>query len=148
MSTPPAPPVPPDRPPVFVYGTLRPGNANHDRLLRGRTAWTAPAVLPGAALHAGPGYPWAVDGTAADRVRGDLVQPLPAAYDRVLAALDRLEEYVPGDPGSLYVRVRRDVLGPDGTAVGAWVYLAGPAARRRLAAHGRRIADGEWHPDR
>lgn len=135
--------VPPG-PPVFVYGTLRPAGRNHDRLLRGRTAWCEPARLPGAALYHGPGYPYALDGAPGDLVHGDLVQPLARMYDTVLAELDRLEEFVPGDPGSLYVRLTRDVLLQDGRATPAWVYLAGPGVGRVLRASGRRVAGGDW----
>ncbi len=129
--------------PVFVYGTLRPGGSNH-RLLHGRTAWTAGAELAGVALYAGPGHPWAVD-VPGGRTAGDLVMPLPAAHDAVLADLDRLEGYLPGDPAALYVRERRTVTATeDDAAVTAWVYLAGPAARRDLAARGRRLPGREW----
>ena len=48
--------------PFFVYGTLRPGEHNHDLFLRGRTAAEEPARLRGALLYDGPGYPYAVDG--------------------------------------------------------------------------------------
>ncbi len=131
---------------MFVYGTLRPGGSNHDALLRGRTAWCEPARLPGAVLYHGPGYPFALDGAPGDLVRGDLLQPLPAHYDTVLAALDRLEEYTPGDPAGLYVRLVRDVLDGAGRARPAWVYLAGPDAGRALRASGRRVAGDEWRP--
>ncbi|MCC9704364.1 gamma-glutamylcyclotransferase [Streptomyces sp. MNU76] len=47
--------------PVFVYGTLRPGEPNHDLFLRGRTAAEEPARMRGMALYDGPGYPYAVE---------------------------------------------------------------------------------------
>ncbi|MEU3661740.1 gamma-glutamylcyclotransferase family protein [Streptomyces sp. NPDC032940] len=130
--------------PFFVYGTLRPGGPNHARFLTGRTRAEEPARLTGAVLYAGPGYPYAVeapDGT----VRGDLVTPRPEAYDDLLAALDRLEEYTPGDPRNLYDRVARHVV-PDaaGTPVRAWVYVAAPPVAARLRARGTAIGSGDW----
>ncbi|MEU1625193.1 gamma-glutamylcyclotransferase family protein [Streptomyces sp. NPDC020096] len=130
--------------PVFVYGTLRPGEANHPRLLRGRTTAETPAVLAGALLYEGPGYPYAVDDPGGGEIRGELIDPLPEAYEAVLADLDRLEEYVPGAPGNLYERVVREVRPAAGDVRRAWVYLAAPATTRTLRANGVRIADGDW----
>ncbi|MCQ4082018.1 gamma-glutamylcyclotransferase [Streptomyces sp. RB6PN25] len=133
--------------PFFVYGTLRPGERNHDRVLRGRVASVEAAVLPGTLLFDGPGYPYAVDDPrGAGRVHGELVEPLPEAYDEVLADLDRLEEYVPGAPGNLYERVVREVRCGDG-ARRAWVYLAAGPIRQELLASGRR-AGGDWRSRR
>ncbi|MCP8712677.1 gamma-glutamylcyclotransferase family protein, partial [Streptomyces sp. AC04842] len=110
--------------PFFVYGTLRPGEINHDRFLRGRTAREEPALLRGAVLYEGPGYPYAVEGPEGE-VRGELVTARPEAYAELLTLLDRLEEYVPGDPRNLYDRVERPVVREaDGTEVQAWLYVA------------------------
>jgi gamma-glutamylcyclotransferase (GGCT)/AIG2-like uncharacterized protein YtfP len=136
-------PEPAPRLPFFVYGTLRPGEANHDRFLRGRTASLQPARLTGVVLYDGPGYPYAVEEPGAV-THGDLVTALPDAYPQLLAALDRLEEYTPGDPRNLYERVARDVVRADGTTARAWVYLAAPPVAARLRAHGTRIPDGDW----
>ncbi|MYS58590.1 MULTISPECIES: gamma-glutamylcyclotransferase family protein [Streptomycetaceae] len=137
-------PVAEGRLPFFVYGTLRPGEVNHARLLRGRTARAVPAVLRGALLYDGPGYPYALDAPGTpDGIHGDLIEPLPEAYDDVLAELDRLEDHTPGAPDNLYERLARTVH----TAAGprdAWVYLAGRATARHLRAHGRRIPGGDW----
>ncbi|MEY9488722.1 gamma-glutamylcyclotransferase family protein [Streptomyces calvus] len=138
--------------PFFVYGTLRPGGTNHDRFLRGRTLREEPGRLAGAVLYEGPGYPYAVEeeggaveGSVGGSVGGELVTARPEAYADLLAALDRLEEYVPGDPRNLYERVARDVVrDADGTVVRAWVYLAAPAVAARLRARGVRIEDGVW----
>ncbi|AGS69369.1 gamma-glutamylcyclotransferase family protein [Streptomyces collinus] len=130
--------------PFFVYGTLRAGEANHDLFLRGRTASQEPARLPDAALYDGPGYPYAVERPGAGPVHGELVTALPESYDRLLAELDRLEEYVPGDPGNLYERVARDVRRPDGGTVRAWVYLAAPRVAAGLLDRGTALTDGDW----
>ncbi|MET9829410.1 gamma-glutamylcyclotransferase family protein [Streptomyces sp. NPDC006385] len=136
----------PPRLPFFVYGTLRPGEPNHDRFLRGRTLAEEPARLVGAELYAGPGYPYAVEEPGGGgTVRGELVTARPEEYPALLAALDRLEEYAPADPRNLYERIAREVIrAADGTAVRAWVYVAAPAVAARLRTHGRLIETGDW----
>ncbi|WP_369389017.1 gamma-glutamylcyclotransferase family protein [Streptomyces sp. CG1] len=134
--------------PFFVYGTLRPGEVNHDLFLRGRTTAEEPARLPGAALYDGPGYPYAVE-RPGGAIRGELVTARPESYAELLAALDRLEEYAPGDPQSLYERVARQaVRTADGAPVRAWVYLAAPRVAAALRANGTRIEDGDWRSRR
>lgn len=133
--------------PFFVYGTLRPGERNHDLLLRGRTTAERPALLPGAVLYEGPGYPYALDADdPAATVTGEAVTAAPEEYGRLLAVLDRLEEYGgPGHPANLYERVSREVLLEDGTPVRAWVYVAAERVARRLRAGGRTVDGGDWH---
>ncbi|MEU7415973.1 gamma-glutamylcyclotransferase family protein [Streptomyces antibioticus] len=154
-TTPPAPGLP-----FFVYGTLRPGEVNHGLFLRGRTLREEPALLTGAVLYDGPGYPYAVE-EPGGTVAGTLVTARPEAYARLLAELDRLEEYRPGDPYSLYERVVCEVTvssATTGTGTGtghgtgtgteapvpAWVYLAAPAVAAGLRADGNRIGGGDW----
>ncbi|MFE2043498.1 gamma-glutamylcyclotransferase family protein [Streptomyces sp. NPDC059477] len=131
--------------PFFVYGTLRPGEPNHDAFLRGRTRTERPARLTDAVLYDGPGYPYAVP-EPGGVVHGDLITALPDAYAELLHALDALEEYVPGDPRSLYERIAREVIRePDETPVRAWVYLAAPSIATALRTGGTRIQTGDWH---
>lgn len=135
--------------PFFVYGTLRPGEVNHDAYLRGRTETEEPGRLDGAVLYDGPGYPYAVEEPGAAAVRGELVTARPESYDRLLLELDELEECVPEDPASLYVRVARNVVRlRDGVAVRAWVYVAGPAVAEKLRVDGRRVPGGDWQTHR
>ncbi|MEV0448327.1 gamma-glutamylcyclotransferase family protein [Streptomyces sp. NPDC050600] len=118
--------------PFFVYGTLRPGAYNHDRFLLGRTGAEEAAVLPGALLHDGPGYPFAVPGGG--RVAGALLTAAPGRYGELLRVLDRLEE-----PAG-YERVVREVVrSGDGAYVPAWVYVAAPGAPL-----GPVIPSGDW----
>ncbi|MCX5557513.1 gamma-glutamylcyclotransferase family protein [Streptomyces sp. NBC_00038] len=130
--------------PFFVYGTLRPGEHNHDLFLRGRTESEEPGRMRGVVLYEGPGYPYAVE-EPGGVVSGELVTAGQGAYGELLAALDQLEEYVPGDPRNLYERVTREVTRADGTTVHAWVYVAAPAVAARLRAHGKLIEGGDWH---
>ncbi len=95
-------------------------------------------------LYEGPGYPYAVEAPEGE-VRGELVTARPEAYEELLGLLDRLEEYVPGDPRNLYDRVERPVVREaDGTTVRAWVYVAAPAVAVRLRARGTRVEGGDW----
>jgi gamma-glutamylcyclotransferase (GGCT)/AIG2-like uncharacterized protein YtfP len=138
--------------PFFVYGTLRPGEPNHDLLLRGRIRSEEPGRLTGAVLYEGPGYPYAVEERGEEHggvVYGEVVTALPEVYAELLVVLDRLEEYAPGDPRSLYERVERDIIldedgDGDGRSVRAWVYVAAPTVAARLRARGKRIGSGDW----
>jgi len=114
--------------PVFVYGTLRPGAGNYPRYLAGRTQKEQPAWTRGLLfLVRAEDYPYLTDGPGS--VRGELIDLAPEHYVTLLAALDRLEDYVPAQPqASLYLRRPREVILTDGTVRQAWVYLwNGPA---------------------
>ncbi|MFI7291298.1 gamma-glutamylcyclotransferase family protein [Streptomyces anulatus] len=135
--------------PFFVYGTLLPGEPNHDLFLRGRTAGERPAVLPRALLYDGPGYPYAIEGHG--RVHGTLLVAAPGVYGELLGLLDHLEEFLgPGHPRNLYERVVREVELPArgaaeaGEPVRAWVYLAATAVTRSLRTGGVLIPEGRW----
>ncbi|MGW2867377.1 gamma-glutamylcyclotransferase family protein [Kitasatospora sp. NPDC001225] len=130
--------------PFFVYGTLRSGGRNHAVHLAGRCADVRPAVLEGAALHEGPGFPYAVpDPAPGRRIVGELVTVRPGAYAGALEALDRLEE-CRADGTGLYVRRRMTVRTATGEPRAAWVYLAGPRAEARLRERPALIESGDW----
>ncbi|MEU7133607.1 gamma-glutamylcyclotransferase family protein [Streptomyces sp. NPDC046261] len=129
--------------PFFVYGTLRPGRCNHDRFLRGRTVAEVPALLRGAVLYEGPGFPYVVRDRSGE-VHGELITVTPGAYGRVLAALDELEGHRPGDPRNLYERVVCEVSVEGGGAVRGWVYVAAERVAAQLRAVGTRVPGGDW----
>ena len=106
---------------VFFYGTLM---AGFDRRRR--------AGIDGKLTYAGRGsiratlfdlglYPAAIP-ACEGHVWGELYHMAEAPA--VLAALDEIEGYRPGDPDrSLYIRAEADVTRPDGVAARAWVYF-------------------------
>lgn len=111
--------------PVFVYGTLRRGQANHAWLAGAR--WLGEASLRGAVLHDLGPFPMAVPGDGL--VWGELYGVDAAT----LARLDHLE----GHP-RLYERhwLRLE----DGRQ--AWVYLGRPRQVRFVPA----LPEGRWPP--
>ena len=129
--------------PVFVYGTLRPGQPNWERLLAGHSERVVAGRLPGAILLDCGHYPAAVERPGADAAggaAGEVVWIAPAAWSAVLTALDHLEGFAPGDPDPLFDRVVRPVDTADGS-VDCWVYLAG----RPLSDPARAVvAGGDW----
>lgn len=146
-------------PRVFVYGTLKRGERNHEPLCRNASR-IEPATTRGRLYHLPFGFP----GLAVDRgeTRGlgtrDYLhdvrqqQSLPEAEKDTpdslvhgelisfpdpnhLAALDALEGYVPGEKG-LYERVLLPVETQSQRSL-AWAYVL----RRAIGAH---LPDGHW----
>lgn len=113
---------------LFVYGTLRPGQANHSAVLGDRAV--QPAVLEGHELRLGD-WPW-VRPAAGSLVVGEVVE---VSRD-VLAELDHLEDVA----GGLYRRERCTVRLARGGQAGAWTYLAGSVA----ATGDRAVPGGDW----
>ncbi|HYF62176.1 MAG TPA: gamma-glutamylcyclotransferase family protein [Herpetosiphonaceae bacterium] len=123
--------------PVFVYGTLRTGEYNWERLLKGRTLSERPAVAPNHQMFASD-VPCIVEG--AGSVVGNLVEIDPAIYAEVMGDLDALEEFDPVSGTGWYLRVARPVL-VDGQAVLAWLYHGDPL---KLDQPAHPVPDGDW----
>lgn len=125
--------------PVFVYGTLRPGEENYPTHLNGRTEQILPATIRGRLFYvADGGYPYLEPGEGI--VRGELVYLDPDRYEQTLRRLDELEEYDPGDEEhSVYLRRRAEVTLSGGTTVAAWTYYWNWPQFR-----GEFIAGGDW----
>ena len=125
---------------MFVYGTLRPGQPNFERLLAAHSERTVAGHLPGVLLLDCGHYPAVVERPGGGVVVGEAVWIRPDVWSEVLADLDHLEGYDPADPQPLFDRVVRTVETADGP-VECWVYLAG----RMLAEAGRpAVAGGDW----
>ncbi len=113
---------------VFVYGMLRPEQANHRRHLAGRPVRSA--VLDGFELRLGE-RPW-VQPVEGSSVVGEVVE----VDEEKLAQLDLLE----GVASGCYRRGRCAVRLADGSEVEAWTYLAGSVSRPG----DRVVAGGDW----
>jgi len=117
--------------PLFVYGTLMPGEPAYGRVAAA-VVQTAPGRLHGAILHAVSWYPMAVPGQGV--VQGEILWLQEAAYARVLQELDAYE-------GDEYDRVVRPVqMGESPMPVDCWVYLGDARAARAY----RRVPGGNW----
>lgn len=128
-----------DHLPVFVYGTLRPGEKNYPLFLQGKTRRETPAFAEGRLFFVRDGgYPYVLPGDG--RVAGDLMELTPATYDATLSGLDRLEDYHPQEEaGSLYLRRSCSVTVASGRRRMAWIYFwNGPAEA------GDRIPSGDF----
>jgi gamma-glutamylcyclotransferase (GGCT)/AIG2-like uncharacterized protein YtfP len=132
--------------PIFVYGTLRSGEANawcfQKAILR-----SLPARLQNAMLFDLGPYPMIVENGAPEGAKfcvvGELVEVTPAHYASTLRVLDQLEGVDPGridSPRTLYRRVPREVRLEDESFVMAWVYIG----REDLARRGRFVESGDW----
>ena len=139
--------------PVFVYGTLRPGERNAHVAARGGSFTARPATLAGFRLfHLRPeGYPGIVPGAASDLVYGAALTYAPADWEQALTLLDALEGVDETPP--LYTR-QRVRLTLEGGAVGSgplgsreevegWVYVY--ACAGRLSQSGvTPLPGGDW----
>jgi gamma-glutamylcyclotransferase (GGCT)/AIG2-like uncharacterized protein YtfP len=107
---------------VFVYGTLKPGEANFDRYCASRIIAIEPAYINGD-LYELPqeGYPAISNGDG--KVYGFIL-----AFDdpNMLTELDELEEYYPHQPLAENIYSRQLVAAytsEDNDSIPAWVYL-------------------------
>ncbi len=106
---------------VFVYGTLKPNEANYDQYCAGKVIAQQPAIAYGKIYALPMGYPAMIQGDR--QVQGYL---LTFENDRILESLDELEDYQSDRPFSenLYMRQRIEVFNLEGISLGlAWVYL-------------------------
>jgi len=124
--------------PVFVYGTLMPGEQNYTAFLRGRTISEFPAATEGELwLDAVGDYPYLCPGRG--RVHGWLITIAPQVFAVTIRAIDTLEEFFPDRPGHcLYLRKRIKVIAGQKSRP-AWGYIWNQPARP-----GFRLASGDY----
>lgn len=122
---------------VFFYGTLMAGFDRRRRAgIDGNLTYVGRGSILAALFDLGI-YPAAVPAHEG-RVWGEVYEISNAPA--VLAALDEIEGYRPGDPDrSLYTRGQADVTLPDGSTAPAWVYFYNAPLGRA-----QRIASGDY----
>lgn len=123
--------------PVFVYGTLRQGECNYNRLLADVATEVQPAFLADAEMYSGPGFPYVVRGNG--NVVGEVISF--DDYDETLQRLDWLEGFRGEGMNNHYDRVLVTVTTEAGVSIEAWTYFAG----RRFDSELRgRVQTGDW----
>ena len=125
---------------VFVYGTLKPGEANYQRYCEGKVVEEQKAIAFGQLYDLPLGYPAMTHGESP--VQGFL---LTFADPNVLIALDELEEYNPNrlPQENEYERQQLEIYNLSAQSLGrAWVYLMTPDRVQRLG--GVLLRSGWW----
>jgi gamma-glutamylcyclotransferase (GGCT)/AIG2-like uncharacterized protein YtfP len=124
--------------PFFVYGTLLPQQTNFS-LWEDAIERITPATLANATLYSMGHFPMMVE-KAGETVWGAVVEIQTERYRAILAAIDRLEGFVPVDPaGSLYQRKAVYVRTQDANELLAWTYFGDQFRTRDRPAIG-----GDW----
>lgn len=104
---------------VFVYGTLKEGFANHDRIFTGYDIKITPAWTYGELYDLKWGFPAMTEGN--HKINGELLE---FNDPDILQKIDRLEGYKGKDnPFNFYDRVKVNVFVNSKTPIIAWIYL-------------------------
>ena len=123
---------------VFVYGTLRPGTTQHEKIeqfVKGSIEGTFEGQLfampdgRAIAVEGEPGYP----------VVGDLLYL--ADSPAVMKEIDRIVGVK--NPRSLYQRVHRQVISDSGDNM-VWMYICKVAEVDQVLAEGTELVEGDW----
>lgn len=117
---------------VFVYGTLRKGEANA-QLLSDASCTAEQCWTEGTLYDTGFGYP-AMKPSASNRTFGELYE----VNESELIHLDQLEGYSEGGKNNLYERIEQKVYTDKGETM-AYLYVAG---REDLLEN--KIKNGDW----
>ena len=103
---------------VFVYGTLKKGFSNHDRIFAGYDIKITPAWTYGELYDLGH-FPAMTEGN--NKVNGELIE---FEDPGILRKIDRLEGYVGrNNPDNFYDRLEVDVFVDSNTPITTWIYL-------------------------
>lgn len=125
---------------LFVYGTLKPGEAAFESLCRPFVQSLCPAIAPGRLYDLPLGYPAMT--LEQGWVQGVL---LTLALADGVEAMDKFEEYYPDRPpsASQYQRISHDIYDHHQRCLGqAWVYVMDP--QRIQSLRGQWLPAGHW----
>jgi len=122
---------------VFVYGTLKKGFSNHNRILAGNDVKISPVWTYGELYDLGWGFPAMTKGSL--KVYGDLLEFNDL---EILNRIDMLEGYRGIDsPYNFYTRKEIQVF-KNKNSINSWVYLL--EKDRILDDNGLLISSGKW----
>ncbi|QDT37303.1 gamma-glutamylcyclotransferase family protein [Stratiformator vulcanicus] len=111
--------------PLFVFGTLRRGESNHDRL-KGRYDRVLPAILNDYERI----DPLMIDAKPGGVVDGELFFLTTALYDVIMADCDELEELPPGEMRGEWYERRTVIVTTNEGSFEAWAYVRPSVARQ------------------
>lgn len=123
---------------VFVYGTLRAGEANDISVAAARNGIAPPMLLGAASLHGRLFDFGSYPGLVVDPAAGPVVGDVYAIDDALVAVLDEIEEVYPGVDGLFLARETSVEVG--GTRVRCRFYPVGGQSVNGLP----EIKGGDW----
>ncbi len=126
---------------IFVYGTLKPGESNYQRLCVGKVVVEEKAIAYGQLFDLTLGYPGMTVGE--NPIQGFV---LTFADGAILSILDQLEDYEPNrsETENEYNRQLIEVYNRSGESLGlVWVYLMSLERVQQLG--GVMINSGCWN---
>ncbi len=133
---------------VFVYGTLKPGEANYKIYCQGKTIAETPAYIRGELYQLSRGYPAVCQGNR--KITGYLLEfivPREQSPEdcHVLRQLDQLEDYQKNRPTKFneYYRLQVKTFDPNDNFLDyAWCYFM--TQDQILSLKGKVILDNKW----
>ena len=123
---------------VFVYGTLRPGASQHEKIEQ-YVQGAIEGMFEGRLFAMPDGRPIVVDGEPAYPVKGDLL--FLADSPAVMEELDRIVGVK--NPRSLFQRVQRQVLSDSGDNM-VLMYLCKSSETHQVLEEGTELEEGDW----
>lgn len=125
--------------PIFVYGTLREGLYNYDRILKGKTESIVDATIDEYDMLDLGSFPGIISGS--NTIVGEVMNIKPNYYLQTLQLLDRLEGYNPSQKSkSLYHREIKKVKLVDGKEIDAYVYVY----NTKQGINFNEVSSGDW----
>ncbi len=125
---------------IFVYGTLMQGFPNHELFLAGQYLERRPGYIKGRLYHLNYGFPAITDGNG--EVKGEIY--LVKNMEKLLPALDYLEDYNQPGQEDLYKREKRETRDAKGNIILCYVYIWPRDRLAELDKIGTHIAHGDW----
>lgn len=126
---------------VFVYGSLRSGMFNYEKLLKGKVKGLESGTVCGKLFHIeNKGYPAVICGDS--KIVGELMEFKD--FKKTLRELDELENYNEEDKNSEYIREVVEVSLENGTKEKAYFYRYNKEADINKVDKLLKVNSGDW----